>query len=103
ASDDREHRRIRMHVLVGVEMRQPDAGALQPRDLRRELALDLVQRQPPLQTGGDEPLPRWAKSSGVLDERRNVLRRQRRRAVHEREMRAEAERWTQAAAANRVV
>src|SRR5437762_191215 len=87
-----------MHVLVRVQMRQPDARPLQPRDLRRELALDVVERHAPLQAGDDERLPRRAKPSIVCDERWNVVGRERGGAVHEREVHADTERRAQAAA-----
>src|SRR5437773_3150759 len=98
ARNDGEHGRIGVHVLVRVEMRQPDACAPQPVDLRGQLELHLGERHPAAQAGDDERLPRTAEPFIVCDERGDPAGRERGCAVHEREMNAHAERWSAARA-----
>ena len=82
-------------------MREPDAFAPQPIDLRRQLELHLGKRHPAPQTGDNEWLPRTAErpssSTSV-----GSTRRKRGRAVHERQMNADAERRAAARATDRV-
>ena len=97
------YRRIRVHVLVGVEMRQRRARRAQAPDLRREFLLDFVERHASREARGDERLPRMAETSLTIDERRNVPWRQDRPAVNQREVAADAERGALAPARDRVV
>src|SRR5262245_53747773 len=55
---DSEYRRIGVHVLVRVEMRQLDTCAPQPLDLRGQLELHFDYRHLATQAGDDERFPR---------------------------------------------
>src|ERR1700737_4417333 len=61
--NDRENRGEGVHVLVRIEMCQPDALASDSIDLRCQLSLDLLERYSASQAGDDERLPRGAEPS----------------------------------------
>src|SRR6266850_456925 len=89
-------------MLVSVKMRQRDARVVESLNLRRQLLFDLRERYPSEQAGDDERFPRPAETSIVCDQGRYSMRREGGCAVHEREVRADAQRWKRTGATNSV-
>src|SRR5258705_12502590 len=98
----RTQRRVCVDVLVRVKMRQSNPFRSDAIDLRGQLPLDLIQRDTTPEAGDDERFPRPAEPSVVLYQRGDAAWRERRRAIDESQMDADAEGWSGPNATNRI-
>src|SRR5258705_2075726 len=89
-------------MLVSVKMRQRDARVVESLNLRRQLLFDLRERYPSEQAGDDERFPRPAETSIVCDQGRYSMRREGGGTAHQREGRADAQRWKRKGATHSV-
>ena len=87
-----EDGRVRVHVLVGVEVRQADSFRPEAIDLGRELPFDFAQRHASRQAADDERPPRAGEASIAVDQRGHESGRQCRNAIDKGQVHTDAER-----------